>query len=448
VDDEQLEHEELVWLDSVTDLVYAQFNHPEGGFYTSIGEAYTDLGSYGTDIIHTEWLNGGVKFRTFPLGQCWVDEDSTGMVNTLYREVCMTRRQVMDRFDNLPGAIIPDGIMREKNSTKKFNILHAVQPREGGKGHRGVNKPFASIWIDIESKSMIFEGGFDSFPYAVSRWAKRSSEAYGYSPGRICMPDILLVNRYKQAILKRAMKIVSPPLVVPNDGYTLPINSAPDGVTFGDSFSGNNNEIRELYQNVRQDLGITLDMLTDVRASIKKSFHVDLFELGKSGIEMKATEVIERRNEKLRLLAPMIGRQGKEKLDPLIARTFELVAAHQGLPPVPSRLAGVKLKAHYKSPATTAQFSVRADAMRGFVEDMVAAGQAYPGVMDKIDPDRFSSELARARQVPTSILRSDDEVAAIREQREEQQQMQQALEAAQPAAAAIKDVAQAQALQQ
>lgn len=447
VDSEQLEHDELSWLDTVTDLVYAQFNRPESGFYTAVGEAYVDLGSYGTDIIQTEWHNGGVKYRTFPLGQCWLDEDSTGMVNTLFREVFLTRRQVIDRFDSIPGAMIPDGIMREKNSVRKFCILHAVQPRADAHGHRAKNKPFASVWISVEHKTTIHESGFNSFPYAVSRWAKRSSEAYGYSPGRISLPDILLANRYKQAILKRALKIVSPPLIVPNDGFTLPINTAPDGVTFGDSFNGSN-EIRELYQNVRQDLGITLEMLKDVQHSVQKSFHVDLFELGKSGIEMKATEVIERRNEKLRLLAPMIGRQAKEKLDPLIARTFELVSDHDGLPPAPPRFEGQRLKAFYKSPATTAQFSVRADSMRGYVEDMVAAAQAYPEVMDKVDPDRFASEMARARQVPTAILRSDDEVAQVREARQQQQQQQQMMEAAEPASAAIKNVAQAQALQQ
>jgi hypothetical protein len=445
VDDEQLDHEALLWLDNVTDIVYSQFNRPEGGFYTAVGEAYTDLGSYGTDVIGSEWDGNGVVYRSYPLGNCWLDEGADQLVDTNFREIEMTKRQIEQRFGRY--GMVPDSIMREKDSTRRFVVVHAVYPRSDAAGSRAINKRYASCWVCADTKSVLHESGYDSFPYAVSRWAKRAGQVYGFSPARICLPDILMVNRFQQQILKRAMKVTSPPLLVPNSGYVLPINTSPDGVTFHDAFSGQN-EVRELYQNVRQDLGISLEMLTDVRNSIRKCFHVDLFELGKNNIEMKATEVIERRNEKLRQLAPMIGRQTKEKLDPIVSRTYELLNAHDRIPDAPSALQGTRLRVRYQSPAAAAQFSVRADSMRGYTEDLVALAQAYPDILDKIDPDALSAELARARQVPTAILRPSEEVEEIRAQKQQSQQMQEMAQAAQPAASAIKDIAQAQAISQ
>lgn len=445
VDDEQLDRDSLLWLDQVTDVVYSQFNRPEGGFYTAIGEAYTDLGSYGTDIVGSEWDGRGVRYQSHPLGNCWLDEGGDNMVDTNYRIIEMTKRQILQKFEK--KGDIPAPIANEKDSTKRFQVLHAVFPRSDKSGSRAKNKPYASLWICCDTKTTILESGFDSFPYAVSRWAKRAGQVYGFSPARICLPDIKVVNRMQQEILKRAQKITSPPLLVPNSGYMLPVNTAPNGVTFHDAFNGQN-EIRELYQNVRQDLGISLEMQNDVRNRIRKCFYVDLFELGKEGIEMKATEVIERRNEKLRQLAPAIGRQTKEKLDPLVARTYELLKEHGRIPQEPPSLSGQRLRVHYQSPAAAAQFSVRAETMRGYAEDLVAVAQAFPQVLDKIDPDSFSAELARARQVPAAILRPDDEVEELRAAREQSEQQQAMLQAAQPAASAIKDVAQAQAISQ
>ena len=443
IDDERLDRDSLMWLDQVTDIVYSQFNRPEGGFYSAVGEAYTDLGSYGTDIVGIEWDGKGATYRAYPLGQCWLDEGGDMTVDVNFREVEMTKRQILQRFERY--GMVSDSIMREKDSTRRFNVLHAVFPRSDSKGNRAINKPYASQWICLDDKCLLHESGYDSFPYAVSRWAKRAGQVYGFSPARICLPDILMINRFQQQILKRAMKITSPPLLIPNQGYMLPINTAPDGITFHDAFGGQN-EARELYQNVRQDLGLPLEMLTDVRASIRKTFHTDLFELGKDNIEMKATEVIERRNEKLRQLAPMVGRQIKEKLDPIVSRTYELLQSHGRVPEAPPSLQGERLRVHYQSPAAAAQFSVRADSMRGYTEDLVAVASAYPDILDKIDPDALASELARARQVPTAILRDDDEVEQLRAAKAEQQQVQQMAEVAPQAAGAIKDIAQAQAI--
>jgi hypothetical protein len=80
--------------------------------------------------------------------------------------------------------------------------------------------------------------------------------------------------------------------------------------------------------------------------------------------------------------------------------------------------------------------------MTGFT-GAIAAAQAAAGqpvtAYDKLDVDQVQDEYAQALGVPPSIIRSDDDVAAIRQQRAQAQQAQQMAQMAGP----MKDAAQA-----
>ncbi|MEE9401661.1 MAG: portal protein, partial [Desulfobacteria bacterium] len=313
--EEDMDRPTIQWLELVTDLIYSQFNRPSGGFYTAIGEAWNELGAYGTCILQTEWApkQQGVKFQTFRLGNSYIAEDENQTIDTVYRQVEMTADQIKAQFEDLKGATIPDFVLKERNSIARHKIIHATQRRKNGKrGGISRNKPFSSHWFSVDEKVIIHESGFDSNPYAVSRWIRRSQEAYGFGPGLLCLQDIKMLQRMEQTIIRKAQKMVDPPLLIPNDGFMLPIQTGAAGVTFYDQFSGG--EVKELYGNVRNELGIGLEMSEQRRQFIRNCFHNNLFTIGKERVEMKATEVIERRNENLRMLAPVIGRQSKELL--------------------------------------------------------------------------------------------------------------------------------------
>ena len=61
-----------------------------------------------------------------------------------------------------------------------------------------------------------------------------------------------------------------------------------------------------------------------------------------------------------------------------------------------------------------------------FMEQIAPLIQISPDIMDKIDVDQMIDELAQRMGVPASIIRSDETVAAIRQQRAEAQAAQQA----------------------
>ena len=93
----------------------------------------------------------------------------------------------------------------------------------------------------------------------------------------------------------------------------------------------------------RPDLGF--DLVQDVRARVREIFFVDQLQLNE-GPEMTATEVIQRTEEKMRLMGPVVGRTQTELLGPMLQRVFGLLYRAGKLPPPPPHMLqrGFKLK--------------------------------------------------------------------------------------------------------
>ena len=155
---------------------------------------------------------------------------------------------------------------------------------------------------------------------------------------------------------------------------------------------------------------------------------------------MTATEVLQRNEEKMRLLGPVLGRLQSELLQPLISRSFALLLRNGLLPVAPEQLQGQDIDIEYVSPLAKAQKLTDLQSMlRGF-EVMMQVAEIAP-VMDYLDSDKLVQYLVEVTGLPARVIRSDEEVAQIRreqaraaeEQAAMQQQMMQAEQANQVA---------------
>jgi hypothetical protein len=159
---------------------------------------------------------------------------------------------------------------------------------------------------------------------------------------------------------------------------------------------------------------------------------------------MTATEVLQRNEEKMRMLAPVLGRLQGEMLQPLITRCFNIMLRLNMFPPAPEPLQGQIIDIEYTSPLARSQRSGDINASVRMIEMLAPLAQLAP-VFDYVDVDKFVKHTQEVLGVPAKIMRSDQEVAQLREQRAAQQQammeaqaeLQQA-EAAGKAAPAIK----------
>lgn len=434
--EETNDHEVLTWLEAVSDVIYNQYQRPDSKLIMSASELFMDLGAYGTGVMNQEWEDDHLLFRCYGITDCWIRENYLGVVDALHRQCKMTTRQLMQEFPDSVDQKVRD----EKNPDREWAVLHIVQPREGVTSSQ-VHQ-FDSYWINLDTRELLKESGYRSFPYHVPRWTKLADEIYGRSPAMKVLPDIKLVNAMAKVLIKAGQKQVDPPLVVPNDGFLLPLQTHPGALIFKEPGS---DEIQPLITG-QQGLSISLEMLQDRQMTIRRGFYAEWLKLEKDNKEMTAFEVADRRDEKLRLMAPMLGRQQSELLGPMIARSYELLSWHGKLPAAPESLKGMKLKIVYTSPAAKAQSAVKAIETSRFVAELLPLSQAKPEILDVIDFDQMALELARIRGISRRVIRSPDAMQNIRQSRQQQEAIANAAQVAEPATKAMKNLSDANIL--
>ena len=152
----------------------------------------------------------------------------------------------------------------------------------------------------------------------------------------------------------------------------------------------------------------------------------------------------------MRLLGPVMGRLQSELLQPLIQRSFKLMLRKGRLDVPPEELQGQDIDIEYVSPLAKAQKLTDLQSMMRGLEVLLQLGQSLP-VMDYIDDDGLVKYLVDVAGMPAKVIKSNEEVAALREQQAQQQaqlaQQQQEMmnaEQAQKAAPLLKVLSEAE----
>jgi hypothetical protein len=169
-------------------------------------------------------------------------------------------------------------------------------------------------------------------------------------------------------------------------------------------------------------------------ARVDQAFFADLWLMlaSSEGQKMTATEVTRRQEEKMLQLGPVLQRLEDELLDPLIDRSLSILFRAGLAPQAPPEVQGMELKVEYVSILAQAQKLVAIQGVHeltAYVSSIAAAQEAAgmpPDVLDKFDTDAAVDEVADMLGTPPELVRSDDDVKAIRQQRAQQQQQQAA----------------------
>ena len=226
----------------------------------------------------------------------------------------MTAKAAFDLFgkDQLSRDLL---VKFQKTPFDDVEMVHVVRPRNtyDPKKLDKQNMPFQSVYMEFETGHIISIGGFREFPYVVPRYLKASNEIYGRSPGMNSLPDVKVLNKMVEVSMKAAQKQVDPPLLVPDDAMILPIRTAPGSLNY--YRSGSRDRIEPLNIGANNPLG--LNMEDQRRRAISRTFHVDQL-LIQENRTMTATEVMQRNQEKMKILGPVIGRLQQELLQPLL----------------------------------------------------------------------------------------------------------------------------------
>ena len=439
--DMENEDEAKEWLEDATEVMYSAFN--KSNFQQEIFELYHDLITFGTAAMFIEEDDEDIlKFSTRHINEIFIAENDKGRIDTVFRKFSLSARAVMQKFGDVSMNIATKA---QKDPYEEVEILHAVYPRSDfdPKKQDKQNMPFESVYLDAESGDELSVSGFREFPFVVPRYLKASHEIYGRSPAMTALPDVKMLNEMSKTTIKSAQKQVDPPLLVPDDGFMLPVRTVPGGLNF--YRAGTRDRIEPLNIGANTPLG--LNMEEQRRNSIRNAFYVNQLMM-QSGPQMTATEVIQRNEEKMRLLGPVLGRLQSELLKPLIDRAFALILRKNLFRPAPEFLAGQDIEIEYVSPLAKAQKSTELSSIMRAIEILGSLSNVAP-VFDHINMDKLVRHLADIVGVPQKILKPQSEINAERQQAAQQQeQMQQMQQVQQLAEAGGKVAPLAKALPQ
>ena len=174
--------------------------------------------------------------------------------------------------------------------------------------------------------------------------------------------------------------------------------------------------------NTGANIPIGLSMEEQRRTAIRSAFYVDQLLSG-GAPNMTATEVVQRQEERMRVIGPVLGRLMNEMLRPLIDRVFALMLRSDMLQQPPEMLQGRDVDIEYVSPLARAQKSSSLNSTMKALEILMPLSQSIP-VADHIDADGLVKHVTEALGVPKTALKSEREVQQVREERAAQQQQQ------------------------
>lgn len=435
------------WLDDVTRRMQSVLHR--SNFYNAAHALYSDLGTFGTGLMIevADW--DGLHFFVVNAGEYVIDTNEMNVVDTFFRRINMTARQIIQEFgeEKVPNIVKTAAKYKTGNaSTTRFDVIQAVYPRKDrtyGK-MTSSNMPFASVYWMLAGTDgqgaphVLRESGFDEFPAFAPRWDVSGNDVYGRSPAMDVLPDCRMLQSMTTTLLKTLHKNADPPMSVMASLKSVGLDLRPGGENFVDTFDGRPpTAAQPIQQPNAQSIQYTQAAIQDVRQKLHDGLYADLFKMliSNDRRQITATEIEAREQEKMILIGPVVERLQKEFFEPLIQRTFNLMRRYDFIPEPPESISGAPLRIEFVSVLAQAQRLVSTSGIDQFMAFALNMSQAFPQVMDVIDVEYTISDYAEAVGAPKGMLRSSEEIAAIQQAQAEAQQQaaqqQQAMAAAQ-----------------
>lgn len=446
VDDESLAAnlEVKQYLEAVNAALWRARYSPKANFAGQQSEVYMSIGAFGNGIMFVDDVVGvGIRYKSCHLGGGYFSENHYGKIDKFHYCRSMTARQIIQAFGDKASTKAKQ--FYQKTPEYRLNVVHCVRPNSdkkyGDRSYRGME--YSSYYICEESKEVMGEGGYRTFPYIVYRHITTPGETYGRGPAMSVLPSVKVSNEMKKTIVRAGHLATRPPLLLPSDGALTAFSLRPDALNYGGLDRQGNELVKPLNIGARLDIGDAL--LEQEREDIKDAFLVNLFQILVDHPQMTATEAMLRAQEKGQLLAPTMGRHQSEGLGPMIERELDILAHAGVLPPMPDALveAGGEVTVEYTAPINRLQRAEDGVAILRTLEQLAPLAQLKPDVYDIFDPELTARELADVNGVPAKVMRSKEQMAALEEEKQQAAQAQTMLEAAPVISSSVKDLAQA-----
>ena len=401
----------------------------QSNFYGAAKTGYHELGLFGTEAcVMIEHPQVGMVCHALTAGEYWIAASDAMVADTLYRRVPMTARQAVQSFGDKVSSNVRNAY--DRNDTEfQVNVFQAIEPDPNWQPGNPFSRRFRSVyWDEADSRDQVLRvSGYHDQPFYAPRWDTTGSDTYGYSPAMEGLATIrelqMQVKRRNEAIdhLVKPEKVTKPGLKL--TGQPGNIVSAADV---------DKDTVLVPYQMPYQAPGIIGQEIQRCYQQIDATSFAELFMAitNMQGVQPRNIEEIAARNEeKLTQLGPTIERVNTEKLSVAIDRVFGIMLRGGMLPPAPDVMQDSEVKVEFVSILTQMQRMVGLGQIERTASFIGNLAGVFPESVDKLNTDEMIDEYAERAGAPPKLIRTAEEVQAIRNRRAQQQNAQRMMEA-------------------
>lgn len=455
------------WLHIVSQRMSTTFLR--SNLYNALPILYGDMGTFGTAaMLVEEDFDTAIRCYPFPIGSYSLANDEKGGIGVFFREFRLTVRQIVSKFgkeeeekvnwDNISSHVKN---LYERGTLDAWvdvcHVIHAnsdYDPNGFGANtkkyrsvyyEKGTNSSTNSGYTTSDDNTYLRDSGYDYFPVLAPRWEVTGEDVYGTNcPGMIALGDTkslqVMEKRHAQAVEKK----VNPAMAAPTAMKTEKLSHLPGDVTYLDEREGQKG-FRAVHDINFQTNELENKMAVNEQR-IERAYFVDLFLMlaTMDRSQITATEILERKEEKLLSIGPVLEQLNQDLLNPLIDITFDIMQNQGLIPPPPEVLQGVALKVEYISIMHQAQKMAGLGGIDRLMSFVGQAAEFNPTSLDKINIDQTIDEYAEITGVPPDIVNSTEVVENIRASRQQAEQAAEQMELLKGGAGAAKDLSQAE----
>ncbi|MES2531933.1 MAG: portal protein [Pseudomonadota bacterium] len=403
--------------------------------YQSLLTLFGEEGLYGTSaFLIMEDDRTVIRCQPYPIGSFYLMQDDTLRIDGAIRTVSMTVRQIVERFgyENCSAAIqvqydSASGGVKETN----FNIVHVIT-----KGSYFDPKsyeppmPWVSVWYEEGSfnpkKGILRRSGFLENPLICGRWKVTGENIYAESPAMDCLGSVMSLQCWEERTAEATEKQFKPTLVASSDLDMRKFTTLPGDIMWADT-----KDVRGLVEQAyKVDFRIdgALAQIQRIEARINDAMYRSLFQMFSDSdrTDVTAAEINAKLQEKMQVLGPVVERNVEEVLAPTVKRTLSIMQRKGMLPTMPDALKGQVFKLEFISILAQAQRLGGINSLGGFMGFVGSQVAIVPDILDNVDTDASVREYAELSGLKAEILRTPEDVDAIRQGRQQAQAAQQA----------------------
>lgn len=440
------------WLTAVEDVTLAMLS--KGKFYQENQQFYLELGCFGTAATFIEENpKTGLSCSTFTCGEYAFGLDAERKPNRFCRTLGLTREQIKDKF----GVDVMEGVGSSSGMiNNRYEVKHLITPnpdRDPSKKDQAGMAFREYYWVNgrnagRDGDTFLYVGGYHEFPVTIGRWSAKSSDVYGSgSPGIWSLGDAKQIQVQWRDIMSGVELGVKPPMQAPSDILANGgINLMPAAANYYNPTGNNDGGIRPVFEN-KLDIASAISVQTETEDCIKDHFNYKVFQM-LSDMDKgtrTAREVVELSAEKMSQMGALVDRMETEILPQTVERVLAIGFRAGVYPPPPKSVQGLDMNIEYVSILSQAQRQAQITPIIDTVTEIInmAATSQMPEILDKVDFDVAVTSIGDLNGVPPGLIRSDQQVQAIRQARAQQQQQMNAAAMAAQSAQTAKTASQA-----